>query len=189
VAAREAIFEAYFTGQNGDFSFMSKVGSWEPGFIQLYDRTEPFTNWCRVPAIMNNPVKQTIITRAGAIMAMARSTGGGPMYRVWKWSGRDDTNLKQAETDDTEFPIYRLADVMLMRAEALNRASNGGNRDEVMKLVNAYGHGQKCRPKRLRATMFDIENIIMDERAIELSVEGKRWFDLMRASKGRPITW
>ena len=184
----EAIFEAFFTGQNGDYSFMSKVGSWEPGFIQLYDRTEAFTKLVQASGDYEQP-GQTGFNYTGR-----GYHGYGQKYwwwadtRVWKWSGRDDTNLKAAETDDTEYPIYRLADVMLMRAEALNRASNGGNREEVMKLVNDVRARAKVPTKTApaNATMFNIEDIIMDERAIELSVEGKRWFDLMRASKGRP---
>ena len=107
--------------------------------------------------------------------------------RVWKWSGTDDTNLKAPETDNSEFPIYRLADVMLMRAEALNRATDGGSQ-EAIDLVNSVRARAKVPSTSITtdASMFEIENVIMDERAIELSVEGKRWFDLMRASKGRP---
>lgn len=183
----ETIFEAYFTGQNGDFSFMAKIGSWEPGFIQLYDRSEPFTKLVQASGDFEE-FGQTEKTYTGR-----GYHGYGQKYwwwadsRVWKWSGTDDTNLKAPETDDTEFPIYRLADVLLMRAEALNRATNGKS-PEALELVNRVRARAKVPAKSApdNATMYDIENIIMDERAIELSVEGKRWFDLMRASKGRP---
>ena len=184
----EAIFEAYFTGQNGDYSFMAKVGSWEPGFIQLYNRSEPFTLLVQSSGDYEEPGQTTYNYTGRGYHGYGQKYWYWSDSRVWKWSGLDDTRLKAAETDDTEFPIYRLADVMLMRAEALNRATNGGSVDEVMSLVNAV----RARGKTFSvtapagATMFDIENIIMDERAIELSVEGKRWFDLMRASKGRP---
>jgi hypothetical protein len=184
----EAIFEAYFTGQNGDYSFMSKVGSWEPGFIQLYDRTDVFTQLVQSSGDYEQPGQTGYNYTGRGYHGYGQKYWWWADVRVWKWSGRDDTNLKPAETDDTEYPIYRLADVMLMRAEALNRASNGGNREEVMGLVNAIRARAKVPTKTApeSASMFEIENIIMDERAIELSVEGKRWFDLMRASKGRP---
>jgi hypothetical protein len=184
----ETIFEAYFTGQNGDYSFMAKVGSWEPGFIQLYDRSEPFTRLVQSSGDYEQPGQTNYNYTGRGYHGYGQKYWWWADSRVWKWSGRNDTDLKPAETDHTEFPIYRLADVMLMRAEALNRASNGGNRDEVMKLVNdvrARGKVPSVTPPA-GATMFDIEDIIMDERGIELSVEGKRWFDLMRASKGRP---
>jgi hypothetical protein len=184
----ETIFEAYFTGQNGDYSFMSKVGSWEPGFIQLYDRAEPFTKLVQASGDYEQPGQVEYNYTGRGYHGYGQKYWWWADSRVWKWSGIDDTNLKPAETDDTEYPIYRLADVMLMRAEALNRASNGGNVEEVMELVNKVRARAKVPAVSAPdgAIMFDIENIIMDERAIELSVEGKRWFDLMRASKGRP---
>jgi hypothetical protein len=184
----ETIFEVFFTGQNGDFSFMSKVGSWEPGLIQLYDRTDVFTNLVQSSGDYEQPGQTNHNYTGRGYHGYGQKYWWWADVRVWKWSGRDDTNLKPAETDHTEFPIYRLADVMLMRAEALNRASSGGNRDEVLKLVNDVRARGKVPTKTApaSASMFDIEDIIMDERAIELSVEGKRWFDLMRASKGRP---
>jgi hypothetical protein len=48
---------------------------------------------------------------------------------------------------------------MLMRAEALNRASSGGNRDEVLKLVNDVRARAKVPTKSApaSASMFDIE--------------------------------
>lgn len=184
----EAIFEAYFTGQSGDYSFMSKFGSWEPGFIQLYERTEPFTLLVQASGDYEKPGQLTYNYTGRGYHGYGQKYWQWADTRVWKWGGRNDTDLKPAETDDTEYPIYRLADIMLMRAEALNRASNGGNREEVMKLVNDVRARGKVPGKRpeLSASMFEIEDIIMDERAIELSIEGKRWFDLMRASKGRP---
>lgn len=183
----ETIFEAYFTGQNGDYSFMSKLGSWEVGFIQLYDRAEPFTKLVQASGDYEEPGQlEKNYTGRGY-------HGYGQKYwfwadsRVWKWSGTDDTNLKAPETDNSEFPIYRLADVMLMRAEALNRATDGESQ-EAIDLVNSVRARAKVPSTSITtdASMFEIENVIMDERAIELSVEGKRWFDLMRASKGRP---
>jgi hypothetical protein len=164
------------------------VGSWEPGFIQLYDRTDVFTNLVQSSGDYEQPGQTNHNYTGRGYHGYGQKYWWWADVRVWKWSGRDDTNLKPAETDHTEFPIYRLADVMLMRAEALNRASSGGNRDEVLKLVNDVRARGKVPTKTApaSASMFDIEDIIMDERAIELSVEGKRWFDLMRASKGRP---
>lgn len=184
----ETIFEAYFTGQNGDYSFMSKLGHWDPGWIQLYERTDVFTQLVQSSGDYEEPGQTNRNYTGRGYHGYGQKYWWWADTRVWKWSGKNDTDLKAAETDDTEYPIYRLADVMLMRAEALNRASNGGNREEVMKLVNDVRARAKVPSKTAAATatMFEIENIIMDERAIELSVEGKRWFDLMRASKGRP---
>jgi hypothetical protein len=189
----ETIFEAYFTGQNGDYSFMAKLGSWEPGFIQLYNRSEPFTKLVKASGDWEQEGQTTHNYTGRGYHGYGQKYWWWADSRVWKWSGKDDENLKQAETDNSEYPIYRLADVLLMRAEALNRATpDGGNRaevvTEVLALINRVRARAKVPSKTIpaTATMFEVENLIMDERAIELSVEGKRWFDLMRASKGRP---
>jgi len=184
----ETIFEAFFTGQSGDYSYMSKITSWESGFLQLYDRTEPFTLLVKASGDWEQEGRTDYNYTGRGYHGYGQKYWWQADTRVWKWGGRNDTDLKAPETDHTEYPIYRLADVMLMRAEALNRASSVGNRMEVMELVNAVRARGKVPAKSVdgSASMFEVENIIMDERGIELSVEGKRWFDLIRASKGRP---
>lgn len=80
-------------------------------------------------------------------------------------------------------PIYRYSDIMLMRAEALNKV---GRRTEAMAIVNSI----RSRMGYLK-TITDLntpdaialENAILTERQLELWGEGKRWFDLVRTDK------
>jgi hypothetical protein len=91
--------------------------------------------------------------------------------------------------EDANFIIYRLADVMLMRAEALSHLEDA-DKTEAVELVNAV---------RARANLpiYDINlistdtnslvDIILLERSLELAMEGKRWYDLVRIGlNGRP---
>jgi hypothetical protein len=97
--------------------------------------------------------------------------------------------------------IYRDADIHLLLAEAINRL---GQSDIALALLN-HGLSQvNPRPKdysrwsknagvrgrvSLQAlndsTIEGIEDLIIQERALELAFEGKRWFDLVRIANRR----
>ncbi len=80
--------------------------------------------------------------------------------------------------------LLRLADVILMRAEALNELNT--NKPEVVALVNrirdrAFGAGVK--PALATSSQSDLRKIILQERYLELVFEGHRWFDLVRTEQ------
>jgi len=82
---------------------------------------------------------------------------------------------------ELQIPIYRLADVLLLRAEALNKK---GNPTDALIIVNQIrkrvGY---LADASLEVNMTDqsaVERLILQERQLELIAEGKRWFDLVR---------
>jgi len=82
--------------------------------------------------------------------------------------------------------MYRLSDIYLLYAEALNKK---GDRTNALKYLNLI-HTRAGLPNPLpayTATQFpteaDMENAILQERQWELFGEGKRWFDLVRTDK------
>ena len=97
--------------------------------------------------------------------------------------------------------IYRLSDIMLLKAEALTQMIQEGenaeasdyNRsllDRAFTLVNAVNKRSICQ-SMLTDTLVrssysnkgDMENLILQERQRELMFEGKRWYDLVRTSQ------
>jgi len=97
--------------------------------------------------------------------------------------------------------IYRLSDIMLMKAEALTQMIQGGENaetsdynksllDRAFTLVNAVNKRSICQTL-LQDTLVrsnysnkgDMENLVLQERQRELMFEGKRWFDLVRVSQ------
>ena len=98
--------------------------------------------------------------------------------------------------------IYRLTDIMLLKAEALAQQITAGsddpaviesNRslmDRAFTLVNAVNKRSLCQTQlndTLRRTDYstkaDFESLVLQERQRELMFEGKRWYDLVRQSQ------
>jgi hypothetical protein len=97
--------------------------------------------------------------------------------------------------------IYRLTDIMLLKAEALSQQLREGSDqetvnynkpllEEAFNLVNAVNKRSVCQSQLvdtlLRSdygTKSQMENLVMQERQRELMYEGKRWFDLVRLSQ------
>ena len=97
--------------------------------------------------------------------------------------------------------IYRLTDIMLLKAEALTQKLREGadqetvdyNKpilDEAFTLVNAVNKRSLCQSQLadtlLRSsynTKSLMETLVLQERQRELMFEGKRWFDLVRVSE------
>lgn len=101
---------------------------------------------------------------------------------IWKWMPEE----RMDEINDKYIPMYRYADVLLLRAEALNRLSRHA---EALELLNLIRERAGIEPKGLSDYngMSDltvaIEDDILQERQFELIGEGKRWFDLVRTGR------
>lgn len=76
----------------------------------------------------------------------------------------------------------RLADIILMEAEAY---AHQGNSTEVERLVNMTRNraGLDDLPSGELSTKEDMIDAVLDERRLELALEGERWFDLCRNDK------
>ncbi len=84
--------------------------------------------------------------------------------------------------------VYRLTDIMLMRAEALAMLGSDEQLSEAFELVSAvYNRGNGLKPTDtdcLQADEFNTQSAMLDlilkERNRELIFEGKRWYDWVR---------
>lgn len=79
------------------------------------------------------------------------------------------------------FPVLRYADVLLMKAEALNNLGRTSEAEAPLNEVrNRAGLGSVSG---LSAT--EMTEVILHERRMELAFEGQRWFDLIRIDNGQ----
>ena len=103
-------------------------------------------------------------------------------YSCFKYTNMksDGTPGQSSAFPDTDFPMFRLADVYLMYAEAVLRGGSGGDR------VKALGYVNDIRLRAKASTISDSQltlDFLLDERSRELYWEGHRRTDLIRFNK------
>ena len=102
--------------------------------------------------------------------------------KIWKFFGQgfDD---ESAEPSAQNIVMIRLADIMLLKAEAHNQL---GQVAQALSLLNTI-RNRAGLPELNEAEAVDmygdLESALLHERSIELSFEGHRWFDLVRTGK------
>jgi hypothetical protein len=114
-------------------------------------------------------------------------------YKVEKWKNvtSGGTAGKNSTHPDTDFPLFRLADVYLMYAEAVLRGGSGGTAGQATGYINllrerAYGDASG------NITGADLNlNFVLAERARELYWEAHRRTDLVRYGRftGEDYLW
>lgn len=154
-------------------------------FQELYDRVDPVTS---LPADGRLTTSFDMISYPTSVEYNAGNGAFGKFTVFNEAAKRSDNQpggafVYQANNECTvKIPIYRFADVMLLRAEAL---AHTGKYQDALDIVN------KVRSRvgyTVEAQLADytgditagIENTILKERQFEFLGEGKRWFDLCR---------
>jgi hypothetical protein len=80
--------------------------------------------------------------------------------------------------------LIRLADIILLKAEALNQT---GQTAQAIPLINQVRARVKL-PATAAVSQADVATAILKERRLELALEGHRWLDLLRAGAQYTIT-
>lgn len=132
---------------------------------------ETFTNWYRgsnTKADENAPLTSELID------AFFASTGDQRTGATVTDS--TTTSTKYAGGDNQDWIEIRLADVILLYAEALNENGNSGAAViELDKIRTRAGLAGSTA-----SSQAEVKQAILDERRLELACEGHRWFDLVR---------
>ncbi len=96
----------------------------------------------------------------------------------------DKTNFVRSTMDDKNIIMYRLSDILLLRAEALNQLNRPGDAITIVNQMKVRAGETGLLPTDYNnLTKSQVEDIILNERSKELCFEGKRWFDLVRTGK------
>jgi len=165
----ESIWEMQFDG--------SQHSNWMPGIITG-------TGWKRFDTPTNDLVTaydnegDAIRKNASVLFKDVSSDGWSDNY--WPKSKYPFINKFRADTK-TNIYMLRLADILLLKAEALNEISISGWSqskvivDQIRRRVSLAG-----TPAADQASM---RLAIEKERRLELAFEGHRWFDLLRTNR------
>ncbi|RKD90959.1 RagB/SusD family nutrient uptake outer membrane protein [Mangrovibacterium diazotrophicum] len=106
---------------------------------------------------------------------------------VWKYSGiglQDQVRASSTE-QDPNFIVYRMADVMLMKAEALISVGTQSWQTaiDLINTIRTRSNLPALEPVLEELSEADMLELVLHERNMELAAEGKRWYDLLRLGK------
>lgn len=104
-------------------------------------------------------------------------------FFVWKYKGTDVVDRENVRNaDDANFILYRVAEVMLMKAEALIMKGQA-HWDAALTIINQIRTRSSLPALVVETTEvdeLDMLMLVMHERQMEFAGEGKRWYDLLR---------
>ncbi|WP_219224207.1 RagB/SusD family nutrient uptake outer membrane protein [Pedobacter antarcticus] len=167
----ESIWEMQYDGFGGQH------GNWMPGVITG-------TGWKRFNTPSNDLVraydneKDEIRKKSSLVFRNVATEGWSDDY--WTKANYPFINKYRADDKSNSYMI-RLADILLLKAEAVNELSGGGWAqaktlvDQIRKRVNLAGTSA--------GNQTEMRLAIEKERRLELAFEGHRWFDLLRTGR------
>ncbi|HVG41641.1 MAG TPA: RagB/SusD family nutrient uptake outer membrane protein [Chitinophagaceae bacterium] len=112
--------------------------------------------------------------------AAVRATDG----LIWKYISLDFNSLRAQEESYAHWMVYRYADVLLMKAEALAQTDKGAEALAIVYQIRQRARALSQTDKALDPSDKEgISDFILEERAREFAFEGKRWYDVLRHAK------
>jgi len=143
----------------------ARIGSWLVG--PQYDKSGN--------PLMVTPTRQLTYTPyVGPIFDMSNPALLDSGVRMCKWEYEDGLSYQAMSND---FPIYRLADVYLLKAECLMRINGGSANSDAVKYANYVRSRAGATPYTTATLNLDE---LLRERARELCWEGHRRQDQVR---------
>jgi hypothetical protein len=116
-----------------------------------------------------------------------RGDGGAARFGdglIWKYIGSSPENLRASEESFAHWIVYRYADILLMKAEALALTNKGQDALDIIGRIRQRAHALPSTEQNVDpANTEALCDYILEERAREFAYEGKRWYDVLRHAK------
>lgn len=203
-------YTVYYANESDVSNFFDQMfvrGNCAESILELQvgeDKNTPFAGWfnaayprlqAKLPDLRNEYFPTSFIDRGWSDI---RTEGVSFMQGyIWKWIGlsqSDATNYRTSTNSHSNWIFYRLADIILMKAEALTQQAYGNNDQEKLLEAKELLYQIRSRANAPESTdlLFNIEGdlepitmeqFILQERAREFLFEGKRWFDVLRHAR------
>ncbi len=209
--SNESIFEIYYDVTNGQgvnapsvffgtvdpsggsAAISSSTYQFTPDMCtQLMAEDENFDDGTGGTSIEENSVRGFYRTYCYYKSTDGSTDGTVPPCLIWKYrtagSTLDYAYQRNFTDEPANFIIYRMSDVILMKAEALVWKGGRENWEEAVNLVNKIRSRAKLKDWKPNLDAVDELTLlegVLKERDIELAAEGKRWYDLVRLGKSQ----
>lgn len=114
---------------------------------------------------------------------------GGTVLKYAASAAGASITLRTQALSYAHWIVYRYADILLMKAEALAYLNRGGESLQLIQTVRDRAQAIDLTSETPDSTSADdVAKYVLDERAREFSFEGKRWYDLLRYAKRNNYT-
>ena len=123
-------------------------------------------------------------------------SGSNTLGYVWKYIGSTSRDKKRTSVSyDPNFIIYRVADLILLKAEALllmdGVEPSETHRSEALDCLNRLrrraGYDEDLlaenKEQQLEMSQEELLGLVLDERKLEFLGEGKIWYDMLRMGR------
>ncbi len=101
---------------------------------------------------------------------------------IWKQIGVSREVARDANESYANIIIYRYAEILLNKAEALNQLNRGEEALELVRIIRKRSNASRISEMNSTEPQV-IADYILSERSREFAFEGKRWFDVLRNAK------
>ena len=172
-------YEIFYPGNSAEGIFELQFDESRDQPNSLYDKTYFERNYLAsltAVELLDKSISNELYRGDGSINPSTR--------KIWKYAGASGdggrTSRAGLEASSANWIVYRMADLLLMKAEALSQIERY---DEALVIMNYLREKRGMSLLEVSASPEAFEDAIMEERARELAFEGKRWFDLLRLGR------
>lgn len=104
---------------------------------------------------------------------------------IWKYIGANSaaSSLRSVGQSYAHWIFYRYADILLMKAEAINQLNDPQTAADLVNQIRTRAHAFDFNGSPDPNNQAAMEKFILQERQREFAFEGKRWFDVLRNAK------
>lgn len=130
---------------------------------------------------------QYVCLSSGTVIGNSNTEGYLPFkFRI---GGKDGLSTTRSYKD-ANWILYRMADVLLMKAEALIWKGGEANFAQALELINKIRTRANVTTLSVQTNAVSQENMLgylLQERDLEFAAEGKRWYDLYASAGHRTL--
>ena len=166
----ESIFELQFSQEilNPYYSMLKR---------NKYFKASPLAVEEYFPADPTQPPDSADIRADGASYKLSDN------YTIWKYIGRNREEPRAEYESYGHWIVYRYAEILLFKAEALNLMGNGEEALALIKTIRYRANASKTSSMGEVTDERTLTEFILAERCREFAYEGKRWYDVLRVAR------
>lgn len=153
-------------------------------FLPIFSAAFTARRWIAVPDLMERVFSLDLTNDQNYDIRGDKASVSAATSTIWKYVGASPTVSRTVDQSYAHWFFYRYADIMLMKAEALNESNSGQAALDLIYKVRSRANALANTDLSPAASDKNlIQDFILQERAREFCFEGKRWFDVLRNAK------